>query len=200
MYHDPRRLYWWNGMKKDITDYVSKCLNRRQIKYEHRRPGGLMQRLPIPEWKWERVTMDFVSGLPRTSRGFDSVWVIVDRSTKSAHFIPTHSSYSAERPARIYIREVVRLHGHGFSSTDRWSVPERTIRVLEDMPRACVIDFGGAWDQHLPLAEFAYNNAYHSGIEMAPFEALYGGRCRSPIGWFDGFEAESAHATCCVIR
>ncbi|CAN4084718.1 unnamed protein product [Withania somnifera] len=98
-------------MKKDIADHVSKCLNRRRVKYEHRRPGGLMRRLPIPEWKWERVTMDFVSGLPRTSRGFDSVWVIVDRPTKSAHFIPTHSSYSAERPARIYIREVVRLHG-----------------------------------------------------------------------------------------
>ncbi|CAN4118126.1 unnamed protein product [Withania somnifera] len=70
-----------------------------------------MQRLPIPKWKWERVTMDFMSGLPRTSRGFDSIWVIVDRLTKLSHFIPTHSSYSPERPARIYIREVVRLHG-----------------------------------------------------------------------------------------
>ncbi|CAN4093470.1 unnamed protein product [Withania somnifera] len=164
--------------------------------------------------------MDFMSGLPRTSRGFDSIWVIVDRPTKSAHFIPTHSSYNAERPARIYIREVVRLHGvpisiisdRGTQFTSKfWRAVrrdlgtevhlstafhprtdgryERTIRVLEDMPRACVIDFGGAWDQHLPLAEFAYNNGYHSGIEMAPFEALYGGRCRSPIGWFDGFEA-----------
>ncbi|CAN4099664.1 unnamed protein product [Withania somnifera] len=164
--------------------------------------------------------MDFVSGLPRTSRGFDSIWVIVDKPTKSTHFIPTHSSYSAERPARIYIRKVVRLHGvpisiisdRGTQLTSKfWRAArrdlgtevhlntafhpqtdgraERTIRVLEDMMRACVIDFGGAWDQHLPLAEFAYNNGYHSGIEMAPFEALYGGRCRSPIGWFDGFEA-----------
>ncbi|CAN4106462.1 unnamed protein product [Withania somnifera] len=72
MYRDTRQLYWWNGMKKDIADHVSKCLNCRRVKYEHRRPGGLMRRLPIPEWKWERVTMDFVSGLPRTSRGFDS--------------------------------------------------------------------------------------------------------------------------------
>ncbi|CAN4087034.1 unnamed protein product [Withania somnifera] len=165
-------------MKKDIADHVSKCLNRRRVKYEHRRPGGLMQRLPIHEWKWERVTMDFVSGLPRTSRGFDSVWVIVDRSTKSAHFIPTHSSYSAERPARIYIREVVRLHGvpisiisdRGTQFTSKfWRAvqrdlgtevhlstafhpqtdgrSERTIQILEDMPRACVIDFGGAWDR-----------------------------------------------------
>ncbi|CAN4093498.1 unnamed protein product [Withania somnifera] len=163
--------------------------------------------------------MDFVSGLPRTSRGFDSVWVIVDRMTKLAHFIPTHSSYSLAS-ARIYIREVVRLHGvpisiisdRGTQFTSKfWRAVrrdlgtevhlsttfhprtdgryERTIRVLEDMPRACVIDFGGAWDRHLPLVEFAYNNGYHSSIEMAPFEALYGGRCRSPIGWFDGFEA-----------
>ncbi|CAN4096625.1 unnamed protein product [Withania somnifera] len=184
-------------MKKDIADHVSKCLNRRRVKYGHRRPSGLMQRLPIPEWKWERVTMDFMSGLPRTSRGFDSIWVIVDRSTKSRHFIPTHSSYNAERPARIYIREVVRLHGVPISIiSDRgtrftlkfWRAVRRDLGT-EDMPRACVIDFGGAWDQHLPLAEFAYNNGYHSGIEMAPFEALYGGRCRSSIGWFDGFEA-----------
>ncbi|CAN4076707.1 unnamed protein product [Withania somnifera] len=122
--------------------------------------------------------MDFVSGLPRTSKGFDSIWVIVDRMTKSAHFIPTHSSYSAERPARIYIREVVKLHGVPISiisdvgtrftsrfwravrrdlgtevhlsiafhpQTDGQS--KRTIRVLEDMLRACVIDFGGAWDR-----------------------------------------------------
>ncbi|CAN4096633.1 unnamed protein product [Withania somnifera] len=98
-------------MKKDIVVYVSKCLNYRQVKFEHRGPGGLMQRLPIPEWKWERMTMDFMSGLPCTSRGFDLIWVIVDRPTKSTHFIPIHSSYSAERLARIYIREVVKPHG-----------------------------------------------------------------------------------------
>ncbi|CAN4091582.1 unnamed protein product [Withania somnifera] len=98
-------------MKKDIARYVSKCLNRRQVKFEHRKRGGLLQRLPIPEWKWERVTMDFVSGFPCTSRGYDTIWVIVDRPTKSAHFIPTYSSYGAERPARIYIHEVAKLHG-----------------------------------------------------------------------------------------
>ncbi|CAN4118054.1 unnamed protein product [Withania somnifera] len=73
MYRDLRRLYWWRGMKGDIARHVSLCLNRQQVKSEHRGPGGLMQRLPIPEWKWERITMDFVSGLPRTRRGFDTV-------------------------------------------------------------------------------------------------------------------------------
>ncbi|WMV55112.1 hypothetical protein MTR67_048497 [Solanum verrucosum] len=100
--------------------------------------------MPIPEWKWERITMDFVVGLPRTMGKFDAIWVIMDRLTKSAHFVPTDGQ------------------------------SERTIQVLEDMLRACVIDFGGHWDQFLPLAEFAYNNSYHSSIEMAPYEALYG--------------------------
>ncbi|CAN4106139.1 unnamed protein product [Withania somnifera] len=72
MYCDTRRLYWWNGMKRDIAEYVSKCLNCRRVKYEHHKPGGLMQRLPIPSWKWERITIDFIYGLPRTSRGFDT--------------------------------------------------------------------------------------------------------------------------------
>ncbi|KAH0660902.1 hypothetical protein KY289_029650 [Solanum tuberosum] len=175
-----------------------------QVKAEHLRPGGAFQRLPIPEWKWERITMDFVVGLPRTSRGVDSIWVIVDRLTKSAHFLPVHTTFSAERLARIYIREVVRLHGVPVSIiSDRGSQftssfwrafqeelgtrvhlstafhpqtdgqSERTIQVLEDMLRACVMDFGGQWDQFLPLAEFAYNNSYHSSIQMAPFEALY---------------------------
>ncbi|KAH0757160.1 hypothetical protein KY290_020653 [Solanum tuberosum] len=219
MYRDLRQHYWWGGMRRDIADFVFRCLCCQQVKAEHLRPGGEFQRLPIPEWKWERITMDFVVGLPRTSRGVDSIWVIVDRLTKSAHFIPVHTSYSAERLACIYIREVVRLHGVPVSIiSDRgpqftssfWRTfqdelgtrvdlstafhpqtdgqSERTIQVLEDMLRACVMDFGGQWDQFLPLAEFAYNNSYHSSIQMAPFEALYGRRCRSPVGWFESTE------------
>ncbi|XP_019252755.1 PREDICTED: uncharacterized protein LOC109231550, partial [Nicotiana attenuata] len=86
-------------------------LNDKQAKCEHQRPGGLLQQIEIPEWKWERITMDFVSGLPRTLKKFDSIWVIVDRLTKSAHFIPVCTTYSSERLAEIYIREIVRLHG-----------------------------------------------------------------------------------------
>ncbi|WMV38027.1 hypothetical protein MTR67_031412 [Solanum verrucosum] len=108
--------------------------------------------------------MDFVVRLPRTSRGLDSIWVIVDRLTKSAHFIPVHISYSAERLARIYIRE------------DELG----TVLTLAQLSTRRLM-----WDQYLPLAEFAYNNSYHLSIQMAPFEALYGRRCRSPVGWFE---------------
>ena len=208
-------------MKKDIVEYVARCLNCQQVKYEHQRPGGLLQQMTIPKWKWERITMDFVVGLPRTLRKFDAVWVIVDRLTKSAHFIPIVTTYTSERLAQIYIQEIVRLHGVPISIiSDRgpqftshfWRAiqselgtcvelstafhlqidgqSEQTIQILEDMLRACVIDFGGQWDRFLPLAEFAYNKNYQSRIEMAPFEALYGRRCRSPIGWFEPGEAK----------
>ncbi|KAH0743021.1 hypothetical protein KY290_032665 [Solanum tuberosum] len=200
MYRDLRQHYWWSGMRRDIADFVSRCLCCQQVKAEHLRPGGEFQRLPISEWKWERITMDFVVGLPRTSRGVDSIWVIVDRLTKSAHFLPVHTTFSAERLAhrgsqftssfwRAFQEEMgtrVHLSTAFHPQTDGQS--ERTIQVLEDMLRACVMDFGGQWDQFLPLAEFAYNNSYHSSIQMAPFEALYGRRCRSPVGWFESTE------------
>lgn len=96
MYHDLRELYWWKGMKKDVVEHVSRCSNCQQVKYEHRRPAGLSQALPIPEWKWEMITMDFVVGLPRTLRQHDSVWVVVDRLTMSAHFITVKTTYSAK--------------------------------------------------------------------------------------------------------
>ena len=163
--------------------------------------------------------MDFVVGLPKTMGKYDSIWVIVDRLTKSAHFIPDKVTYNAKKLAKLNIAEIVQLHGvplsiisdRGTQFTSkfwrtlhdelgtRWDLStafhpqtdgqsERTIQVLEDMLRACVIEFGGHWDSFLPLAEFSYNNTYHSSIDMAPFEALYGRRCRSPIGWFDAFE------------
>ncbi|XP_070034442.1 uncharacterized protein [Nicotiana tomentosiformis] len=98
-------------MKKEIVEYVARFLNCQQVKNEDQRLGGLLQRLEIPKWKLERVTMDFVVGLPRTYKKFDAVWVIVDRLTKSAHFIPVVTTYSSEQQAQIYIREIVRLHG-----------------------------------------------------------------------------------------
>ncbi|GJY37909.1 hypothetical protein Tco_0424273 [Tanacetum coccineum] len=214
MYHDLKKLYWWPNMKAIIAEYVSKCLTCSRVKAECQKPSGLLVQPEIPMWKWERITMDFVTKLPKTSTGHDAIWVIVDRLTKSAHFIPIRATDSMETLTRLYIKEIVSRHGVPISiildrdshftsrfwqslqnalgtqldisiayhpETDGRS--ERTIQTLEDMLRACVIYFRKGWDKHLPLVEFPYNNSYHSSIKAAPFEALYGQKCRSPICW-----------------
>ena len=111
MYHTLKPSYWWSGMKRDVAEFVSRCLICQQIKAEHRHPAGELQPLPIPEWKWEHVTMDLVSGLPKMPTQHDTIWVIVDRLTKSSHFLPIQLTESPERLARLYVREIVRLHG-----------------------------------------------------------------------------------------
>ena len=98
-------------MKKDIEDFMSRCMTCQKVKLEHQRPYGLLQPLPIPEWKWDMITMDFVTGLPRTLSGFDSIWVIVDRLTKSAHFLPVKKNYTVQKLAKLYISKIVWLHG-----------------------------------------------------------------------------------------
>ncbi|GKB30231.1 putative reverse transcriptase domain-containing protein, partial [Tanacetum coccineum] len=113
----------------------------------------------------------------------DTIWVIVDRLTKSSHFLPMKETDSMEKLMRQYLKEVVSRHG-----TDSQS--ERTIQTLEDMLRACVIDFGKGWDRHLPLVEFSYNNSYYTSIKAAPFEALYGRKCRSPVCWVEVEDAQ----------
>lgn len=87
MYKDLKEQFWWNGIKKDVVEFVSRCLTCQLVKAEYQRPSGLLQSLEVPEWKWEHIAMDFVCGLPKTSKGYDSIWVIVDRLTKSAHFL-----------------------------------------------------------------------------------------------------------------
>ncbi|XP_071926121.1 uncharacterized protein [Coffea arabica] len=111
MYHDVKGLYWWEGLKKDVAEYVQKCLTCQQVKAEHQKPSGLLQPLEIPEWKWEHITMDFVTGLPKSQKGFDAIWVIVDRLTKSAHFLPVSMSFSLEKLVKLYTEEILRLHG-----------------------------------------------------------------------------------------
>ncbi|KAK5842878.1 hypothetical protein PVK06_005294 [Gossypium arboreum] len=111
MYHDLRRQFWWHGMKRDIFDFVSKCLICQQVKAEHQVPTGLLQPIMIPEWKWDRVTMDFVSGLPVSASKKDAIWVVVDRLTKSAHFIPVRTDFSMDKLAELYVCQIVRLHG-----------------------------------------------------------------------------------------
>nr|GEX76378.1 putative reverse transcriptase domain-containing protein [Tanacetum cinerariifolium] len=178
MYQDLRKLYWWPNIKADITTYVGQCLTCAKVKAEHLKPSGLLQQPEIPKWKWENVTMDFVTGLPRTLSGYDSIWVIVDRLTKSAHFLPKKKTDSIEKLAELYLKEIVCRHGVPMSVIfDRDKMDgqsERSIQTLEDMLRACVIDFGSSWDKHLPLVEFSYNNSYHASIKAAPFEALIG--------------------------
>ena len=158
-------------MKRDIVDFIAKCPNCQQVKYEHQRPGGTLQRMPITEWKWERIAMDFVVGLPIKMGKYDSIWVIVDRLTMSAQFILVKVTYNAVKLAKLYISEVLRLHGvplsiisdRGTQFTSKfWKTlhaelgtrldlstafhpqtdgqSERTIQVLEDMLRACVIN------------------------------------------------------------
>ncbi|GJS40106.1 putative reverse transcriptase domain-containing protein [Tanacetum coccineum] len=183
MYQDLKLLYWWPNMKADIATY-------------------------------ERITMDFVSGLPRTPSGCDTIWVIVDQLTKSTHFLPMKKTDTMEKLTQLYLKEVVCRHGVSiliisdrdshFTSRFWKSLQkalgtnldmstayhpqmdgqsERTIQMLEDMLRAYVINFGSSWDRHLPLVEFSYNKIYHVSIKAAPYEDLYGWKCRSPVCW-----------------
>ncbi|GJW75249.1 putative reverse transcriptase domain-containing protein [Tanacetum coccineum] len=212
-----------------ITEYAFQTLNKLcnapvlalpdgsedfVVKAEHQRPSGLLQQPKIPEWKWVRIAMDFVTKLPRNSSGHDTIWVIVNRLSKSAHFLPMCEDYKMDRLAKLYLNEIVARHGVPISiiydrdsrftsrfwqsmqealgtrldistayhpQTDGQS--EHTIQTLEDMLRACVLDFRGSWDVHLLLVEFSYNNSYHSSVWCAPFEALYGRKFCSPIMW-----------------
>ncbi|GKD85848.1 putative reverse transcriptase domain-containing protein [Tanacetum coccineum] len=161
MYQDLKKLYWWLNMKAIIAEYVGKCLTCSRVKTECQKPSGLLIQPKIPTWKWERITMDFVTKLPKTSNGHDTIWVIVDRLTKSAYFIPTRETDSTQLDMSMAYHP--EIDGQS----------KRTIQTLEDMLRACVIDFGKGWEKHLPLVEFSYNNSYHASIKAAPFEALY---------------------------
>ncbi|GJW98696.1 putative reverse transcriptase domain-containing protein [Tanacetum coccineum] len=107
MYQDLKKLYWWPNMKAEIATYVSKCLTCAKVKAEHQKPSGLLQQPEILEWKWEKITMDFISGLPRTPSGYDSIWVIVDRLTKFAHFLPMKKTDSIEKLAQLYLKEII---------------------------------------------------------------------------------------------
>jgi hypothetical protein len=111
MYHDLRRNFWWTRMKREVARYVSECDTCWRIKADHLRPARNLQPLSIPEWKWENIFMDFIVGLPRTSCGYNSIWVIVDRLTKLAHFIPIAMTYGVGQYALLYISHKVRYHG-----------------------------------------------------------------------------------------
>ncbi|GKB27711.1 putative nucleotidyltransferase, ribonuclease H [Tanacetum coccineum] len=203
MYRDLKQYFWWNGMKQDVATFVSKCMTCQQVKIEHQRASGLLQPLEIPMWKWDEISMDFVTGLPTTQKRHDAIWVVVDRLTKSAHFLPIRKNYGISKLAEIFQQEIVRLHGTPTSIvSDRdpkftshfwkglqkaWGTrlkfstafhpqtdgqSERTIQTLEDMLRACALEWTGSWDEYLCLVEFAYNNSWHASISRCTFGAF----------------------------
>jgi hypothetical protein len=153
MYQDLKQHYWWTKMKIEIARYVAKCDTCRRVKAIHMKTAGPLQSLPIPTWKWEDISMDFILGLPRTTKGYDSKAL----DTKLLHSSAYHPQTSGQT--------------------------ERVNQILEDMLRACALEFPQKWDDCLLLAEFSYNNSYQESIKMAPFEALYGRRCRTPLNW-----------------
>nr|GEY02090.1 hypothetical protein [Tanacetum cinerariifolium] len=177
-------LYWWPNMNADIATHVSKCLTCGKVKAEHQKPSRLLQQPEILVWKWERITMDFVCGLPRMPNGYDTIWIIVDRLTKSAHFLPmkkTDTILRRDSGDQEALGTNFDMSTAYHPQTDVQS--ERKIKTLKDMLRAFVIDFRSSWDRHLPLVEFSYNNSYHARIKVAPYEALYERKCRSPVCW-----------------
>nr|GEW93425.1 putative reverse transcriptase domain-containing protein [Tanacetum cinerariifolium] len=207
--------------KADIATYVNKCLTYAKVKAEHQKPSGLLVQPKIPEWKWDNITMDFVTKLPKSSQGYDTIWVIVNRLTKSVIFTLIRETDPMDKLARIYLKEIVTRHGIPVSiisdhdprfASNFWrslqnslgtrldmstayhletdGQSERTIQTLEDMLHACAIDFGKGWVNHFPLVEFSYNNNYHATIKVAPFEALYGRKCRLPVCWTEVGEAQ----------
>ena len=204
-------------MKQDIAQYVAECDVCRRIKAEHQKPAGTLQPLSIPKWKWDKVEMDFITGFPRSQKGHDAIFVVIDRFSKVAHFLPVKETITASQLADLYISRIVSLHGIPLEiKSDRGSLfhfkilgkfptsygnspmsfstafhpqssgqVERVNQVLEDMLRACVISFGKKWEESLPYAEFSYNNSYQASLKMAPFEVLYGRKCRTPLNWLE---------------
>ena len=214
MYQDIRQRFWWSNMKQDIAQYVAECDVCRRVKAEHQRPAGTLQPLAIPEWKWDKVEMDFITGFPRSQKGHDAIFVVIDRFSKVAHFLPVKETITASQLADLYVSRIVSLHGVPLEiNSDRGSLftsrfwesfqqamgthlsfstayhpqssgqVERVNQILEDMLRACVISFGKKWEESLPYAEFSYNNSYQASLKMAPFEVLYGRKCRTPLNW-----------------
>ena len=107
MYQDLKTRFWWTKMKKDFAAFVARCDNCCRVKAIHLKPAGLLQPLSIPSWKWDDISMDFIVGLPTTEKGHDSIWVIVDRLTKSAHFIPIKERYRPHQYAELYIAQII---------------------------------------------------------------------------------------------
>ncbi|GJY08114.1 putative reverse transcriptase domain-containing protein [Tanacetum coccineum] len=174
---------------RDIATYISKCLTCARVKDEHQRPSGLLVQPEIPEWKWDNIMMDFITKLPKSSQGFDTIWVIVDRLTKSAHFLPIRENDPLDKLARLYSNRIVARHGipaliicdrDGRFTSNFWRSFQKALGTDISMSTALIFVVG----------KFSYNNSYHASIKAAPYEALYGRKCRSPVCWAEVGEAQ----------
>ncbi|GKE71070.1 putative reverse transcriptase domain-containing protein [Tanacetum coccineum] len=175
MYHDLKKLYWCPNMKAIIVEYVGKCLTCSRVKAECQKPSGFLLQPEIPIWK-ETNSVETLTRL--------YIKEIVSRHGVPIFIISDHDSHFTSRfwqSLQSALGTQLDMSTAYHPETDRQS--ERTIQTLKDMLRACVIDFGKGWERHLPLVEFSYNNSYHASIKAAPFEALYGRKCRSPVCW-----------------
>nr|GFB00202.1 putative reverse transcriptase domain-containing protein [Tanacetum cinerariifolium]GFB00538.1 putative reverse transcriptase domain-containing protein [Tanacetum cinerariifolium] len=196
MYQDMKKLYWWPNMKANIATYAIKCLTCARVKAEHQRQSGLLVQPMIPEWKWDNITMDFITKLPKENDPLDKLARLYLHKIVAIHGIPTSIIYDRDgRFTSNFWRSFQKALGTEISMSTAYhpetnGQSERTIQTLEDKLRACVIDFGKGWVKHLPLCEFLYNNSYHASIKAAPYEALYGQKCRSPVCWADVGEAQ----------
>ncbi|GJQ89854.1 putative reverse transcriptase domain-containing protein [Tanacetum coccineum] len=188
MYQDLKKLYWWPNMKAKIATYVSKCLTCARVMTEYQKPSGLLVQPETLQYKWENITMDFVTKLIRTTTGQDAIWVIVDRLTKFAYFLPMREDDSLEKLARQYLKEIVSRHevpvsiisnrNGRFTSHFLWSL-HKTLGTQLDMSTAYHLQTDGQSESTIQTLE----DIYHTNIKAAPFKALYGCKCQSPIYW-----------------
>ncbi|GJR72667.1 putative reverse transcriptase domain-containing protein [Tanacetum coccineum] len=191
MYQDLKQLYWWPNMKANIATYISKCLTCAKVKAEHQKPFGLLVQPEIPEWKWEKITMDFVTKLPKTANGYDTIWVIIDRLIKSAHFLPMRENDPMEKLMKLYMKEVVTRHRVPVSIiSDRdgrftslfWQALHKALGTRLDMSTAYHPETDGQSERTI--------QTFKDIIKAAPFEALYGRKCRSPVCWAEVGDAQ----------
>jgi hypothetical protein len=188
MITDTRKQFYWPGLKKDIANYLAKCLECQQVKAEHRHPTGLLQPLPIPEWKWETISMDFIIELPNSTRKNDAIMVVVDMPFR-LHGMPKEivsdkdteftSNFWKSLMASFETKSLFNIAYH--PQIDGQT--ERLNQIVEDMLSMHVMRQPKKWEDYLPLVEFAYNSGYQESLKMSPCEALYGRQCKIPISW-----------------
>nr|GEX25937.1 putative reverse transcriptase domain-containing protein [Tanacetum cinerariifolium] len=193
MYYDLRDLYWWPSIKRDIAEYVCKCLTCSKVKAEHQKPLGLLHQLEIPKWKWVNITMDLVTKLPKSSSGYDAIWVIVDRLTKSAHFIPIREDYKIEKLARIYINEIVARHSVSVSiisyrdgrfASHLWQALQKALGTRLNMSTAYHPQTDGQSERTIQILEDMLRD------RVMDLEALYRRKCRSLVIWAEVGESK----------